>query len=391
MKHLALLLLFAGALATHAGTAGDPLACWRDGVTVRPVTTETNRHVIHAYFNTCPESPDGSNILFFASTTPDGQRGQVMLRNRFTGAERKLGLELNTEDAHRTACQQWVSGGRRVVFHGEREGQWFTAVADVATGQERVLARDRLAGWGQPNADVVPLYGLHWKPGAHRDLELANVATGEIKTTATVEALREAFPDFLKKNFGAKSVSIFFPVLSPDLNRVFFKLAAPGGGDPRSKLASTRLGMVCYSLHDQKFLRADKRWGHPAWHPDARTIVEAGHLLIDSKSGATQRILGLPNCGSGHPSASPDGKLLVTDVSMNHLGGKSSDWSVLVADMRGTNYTTLATFDGSRGAKSWRRSHPHPVFSADGKRIYFNVNSSPWTQLFVAEARGSQP
>lgn len=389
MKHLALLLLCAEVLTVHAG--GDPLAGWRDGVTVRPVTTAPNRHTIHAYFNTCPESPDGSNLLFFASTTPDGQRGQVLMRNRFTGMERKLGLELNTEDAHRAACQQWVSGGRRVVFHGEREGRWFTAVADTETGQEHVLARDRLAGWGQPNADVVPLYGLHWKPGAYRDLELANVVTGEIKTSATVTALREAFPDFLKKNFGDKSVSIFFPVLSPDLNRVFFKLAAAGGGDPRSKQASTRLGMVCYSLHDQKFLRADTRWGHPAWHPDARTIVEAGHLLIDSKSGATQRILGLPNCGSGHPSASPDGQLLVTDVSMDHLGGESSDWSVLVADMRGTNYVKLATFAGSRGAKSWRRSHPHPVFSADGKRIYFNVNSSSWTQLFVAEARGAQP
>ena len=387
MKHLALLLLLAEVLVARAGTAGDPLACWRDGVTVRPVTTETNRHTIHSYFNTCPESPDGSNILFFASTTSEGQRGQVLMRNRFTGVERKLGLELNTEDAHRAACQQWVSGGRRVVFHGEREGQWFTAVADVATGQERVLARDRLAGWGQPNADVVPLYGLHWNPGAHRDLEMANVVTGEIKTTVTAEALQAIYPDFLKKNFKEKPVSIFFPVLSPDLNRVFFKLATPGGGDPRSKQASKRLGMVCYSLHDQKFLRADTRWGHPAWHPDARTIVEAGHLLIDSKSGVTRRIPGLPNCGSGHPSASPDGKLLVTDVSMDHLSGKSSDWSVLVADMRGTNYINLATFDGSRGAKSWRRSHPHPVFSADGKRIYFNVNSGPWTQLFVAEAR----
>lgn len=384
MKFISILLLLA---AMRVLAEDDPLAGWRSGVTVRPVTTETNRHTIHSYFNTCPESPDGSNVLFFASTTSNAQSGQVCMRNRFTGAEQKLGRELDTEDAHRAACQQWVSGGRRVVFHGEREGQWFTAVADVATGQERLLAKDRLAGWGQPNADVVPLYGLHWKPDASRNLELANVETGEIKTAVTAEALQQTYPDFLKKNFKDQPVSIFFPVLSPDLNRVFFKLATPAGGDPRSKQASTRLGMVCYSLHDQKFLRADSRWGHPAWHPNSKLIVEAGNLLIDSKSGQTQRIPGLPYMGAGHPSASPDGKFMVSDATMDRLGGSAKEWGVMVADMRGTNHVVIHSFGNSRGANSWRRSHPHPIFSADGKRIYFNVSSGPFTQLYVAEAK----
>jgi hypothetical protein len=42
-------------------------------------------------------------------------------------------------------------------------------------------------------------------------------------------------------------------------------------------------------------------------------------------------------------------------------------------------------FDGSKGATSWRPSHPHPVFSADGRRVYYNVNDGRWTQLYVAE------
>lgn len=387
VKFIGLLFLLA-VLAGSRTTAGDdPLTCWRSGVTVRPVTTVTSRHTIHAYFNTCPESPDGSNVLFFVSTTSDGQHGYVCMRNQFTGVEKTLGRELNTEDAHRAACQQWVSGGRHVVFHGEREGQWFTAVADVATGHERLLAKDRLAGWGQPNADVVPLYGLHWKPGVHRDLELANVVSGEIKTVVTADALKQTYPDFLKKNFKDKPVSIFFPVLSPDLNHIFFKLSTPADGDARSKQASTRLGMVCYSLHDQKFLRADSRWGHPAWHPNSKLIVEAGNLLIDSKTGTTQRILGLPYMGSGHPSASPDGKLMVSDATMDRLGGSAKEWGVMVADLQGTNHVIIHSFGNSRGANSWRRSHPHPIFSADGKRIYFNVSSGPYTQLYVAEAR----
>jgi hypothetical protein len=366
--------------------ADDPLTPWRTGVRVHPVADQPNRHTIHSYFNTCPESPDAKSVLFFVSTTANAQRGDVCVRDRATGKETVLVRDLNVEDAHRVACQQWVSRGQRVVFHGERDGHWFTGVVDLDTGKERLLAQDRLAGWSQPQADIVPLYGLHWNPGSHRDLELANVVSGEIRTAVTAEALKQAYPDFLAKNFGDKPVSIFFPVLSPDLNRVFFKLATPAGGDPRSKQASTRLGLVCYSLHDQKFLRADTRWGHPAWHPDARTIVEAGNLLIDSKSGATKRIPGLPGFGSGHPSSSPDGKLLVTDTIMDRVGGSAKEWGVVVADMTGTNYVVIHHSPVGGGAKSWRVAHPHPIFSADGQRIYFNVNNGSWTQLYVAEA-----
>src|SRR5581483_2730480 len=115
-------------------------------------------------------------------------------------------------------------------------------------------ATGQLAGWGQPNADIVPLYGVHWNPGAHRDLELINVASGERSTPVTVEALKQAYPEWFAKTFGEKRPSIFFPVLSPDLNHVFFKMAVATGDDPRSKAASDRQGLVCYSLAEKRFL-----------------------------------------------------------------------------------------------------------------------------------------
>ena len=56
-----------------------------------------------------------------------------------------------------------------------------------------------------------------------------------------------------------------------------------------------------------------------------------------------------------------------------------------MGDLRGKHHQLLHRFQNNRGAKSWRVNHPHPVFSADGKRIYFNVNAGDWTQLYVAE------
>jgi hypothetical protein len=75
------------------------------------------------------------------------------------------------------------------------------------------------------------------------------------------------------------------------------------------------------------------------------------------------------------------------DGLLDGLGGKPNEWGIVVCDLRGGEgrYRILHRFDNSQGARSWRKNHPHPVFSADGKRIYFNVNAGPWTQLYVAE------
>lgn len=386
MKLLLAIFLLSAAIA-QAQTTEDPLAPWRKNVQIRPATGDTNRHVVHSYFNTCPESPDGKSLLFFTSTTANAQLGEVRVMNRATGEEKVLAKDVNTEDAHRVACQQWVSNGRRVVYHGERAGVWTVAVVDVNTGKERILAKDRLSGWGQPDSDWVPLYGLHWGPGEHRDLELVNVVTGELKKALTNDEVKAKYGEWLTKTFADKPTSIFFPVMSPDMKRVFFKMASPAGGDARSSKASQREGLVCYDLEGKRFLFMRSQWGHPSWHPDGKTIVEKNSHLIDS-NGKIVRVPGLPGFGGDHPTASPDGKLLVTDTTMDRFGGTGYEWGIALADARGTNHIIIDKFDNGKGARSWRVSHPHPYFSADGKRIYYNTSSGKWTQLRVAEIGG---
>jgi Tol biopolymer transport system component len=380
---LALLATALGVTA-QAEPATDPLAAWRSGVRVRRVSPEAQRHTIHSYFNTCPESPDGKHVLFFASSTPEAHLGDVCVRDRATGEEKVLARKVHVEDAHRAACQQWVSGGRRVVYQGQRgDGQWYVASVNVDSAQNEAIVFGRLAGWGQPHANLVPLYGPHWDPGPHRNLELLDVNTGQIRTVVNIENVKV---DWLAKVIGDKPASIFFPVLSPDLSRVFFKMATPAGGDARSKSASTRLGLVCYSLAEQRFLYDNPRWGHPSWHPDSRTIVEMNYQLFDSDNGTSRQIASLPSPRGDHPSASPDGRLIVTDTTLDVFGGDKGQWAIIVADARGGDYVVLHKFDNSRGASSWRRSHPHPVFSLDGSRIYFNTSSGDWTQLHVTES-----
>ena len=109
-----------------------------------------------------------------------------------------------------------------------------------------------------------------------------------------------------------------------------------------------------------------------------------GPVQFNAESGTVEQRLAMPEFmrSGGHPSLSPGGDLFVTD---RRISGSKSDWGVALGSFASNEWHLLKKFDNSQGATSWRRNHPHPIFSRDGKRIYFNVNSDQWTRLYVAE------
>ncbi len=392
MKLLVLTMLLLATLTTSRADvpAHDALVGWTKGVRVAPVSAIPGRHTIHSYYVTNPESPDGKRVLFFASSHPASYVGEVMMLDRETGKETALATNVHTEDAHRVACQQWLSGGRRVAFHEVVDKKWRVVVVDVRTLEKTVVAENHQVGFGRPDGDLLPIYGCHWNPGPHRDLEVWDARTGKVSTALKITEVERQHGEWLTKEFAGKPTSIFFPVLSPDLNRVFFKMAAGNGGDDyMSRLASARQGTVCFDLVTKKMKWFRQQWGHPGWMPDSRHIFEMGNTIFDTEGEPHRRLPDVPSLRGSHPSVSPDGKLMVTDGISEPAGGKPGEWGVMVADMRGGKWVLLHSFDQSKGARSWRRNDPHPAFSADGKRIYYNVGDGPFTRLFVAERGGS--
>ncbi|MFC1714210.1 hypothetical protein ACFL6S_11095 [Candidatus Poribacteria bacterium] len=359
----------------------------RKEMRVSVVSPNTNQHSVHSYFNTSPESPDGRWVLYYTSTTSEGHEGDICIVERATGKVKTLAKGVIVEDAHRVACQQWISQGQRVVFHDLRDGEWVVISVDINSQKERVLARGRQVGWGQPNTHIIPLYGPHWAPGEHRNLELLNVETGDIQTVVTAFEVKETYTEWVSENFGDREISIFFPIISPDLSRVFFKIATPAGGDFRSSKASLRKGLVCYDLKQSRFLFLAK-WGHPAWHPNSRDIINVSGsnlILINGDTGSVQTIPDLPRFPASHPSISQDGQFFTTETRLKSFGGAKEEWGIVMGDIQGKDFEIVYEFDNSQGATSWRPSHPHPVFSLDGKRLYFNVSATKWTQLYMAE------
>jgi hypothetical protein len=169
---------------------------------------------------------------------------------------------------------------------------------------------------------------------------------------------------------------------------VIFKMSNPAGGDFRSKEASVRNLLIGYDLERSRFLFGQSEWGHPAWHPDSRTLINMPNILIDTETGGVRPIPNLPKFAGSHPSISPDGTLFATETLLEAFGGRKGEYGVVVGDIRGKSYQILHRFDNTQGAASWRVSHPHPAFSPDGRRLYFNVNATEWTQLHVAQAGG---
>ncbi|HEX3134949.1 MAG TPA: hypothetical protein VHX44_15390 [Planctomycetota bacterium] len=137
-----------------------------------------------------------------------------------------------------------------MAYHDCRDGRWLVAVVDFDTGIERILAHDRQLGFGSPTLPLLPLYGCHWNPGEHRDLELADVRTGVISTAVRINDVVAAHREWTEKTFlTSDSLSVFFPVLSPDGSKVFFKLAKNrGGSDFRDMDTSHRNGKIIWNL-----------------------------------------------------------------------------------------------------------------------------------------------
>jgi Tol biopolymer transport system component len=234
----------------------------------------------------------------------------------------------------------------------------------------------------------VPLYGCHWNPGEHRDLEVVDLRTGVLRTVVKADDAAASQPEWVKQTFpdNGQPLSIFFPVVSPDGRRVFFKLAKGSGGDNfRTSAASVREGKFVYDLDTGKPVHFYPQWGHPSWHPDSRRILEKGNLLLDIEGGPIRKLVAIP---TDHPSFAPDGATFVSDGKVTKADyAETGNLVVTVGSATGEEQARVDLFKSTAGARSWRKSHPHPVFSPDGRRLYYNVNAGPWTELRVAEVK----
>ena len=203
------------------------------------------------------------------------------------------------------------AGGDYIVYMALVEGKWQIVRASVKDLSKTVLAEGRQLGWGQANLDVVPLYGLHWGPGRHRDLELLNVRTGEIKTVLTADRVAGEHAEFVatrlgvrrregeeeKRRGGEEERGVprhgqdarateegaggaaprvgFFPAAQPGWEEgCFLSCLCRGMGSSGRRRPARARGCLCMDAESGRCLGMNVQWGHPAWCADSRRIVD---------------------------------------------------------------------------------------------------------------------
>lgn len=358
--------------------AAPTFDAWLHHLEIEDVCASEGCHTLHAYFNCSPERPDGREVLFYRSRQGDAMRGELVARKRETGEETVLAADLSVEDPHRAALQQWAGNGRRVVYHRPGTEGWEVVVADARTGEALRVVPGRQLGVGN-GGEWVPLCAAPGNPGGFRDVELLNVSSGEIRRAVRAERIRGEHEGWVEERCGTAGISLYFPVLSPDGARVFFKLAVPDGAG-----GSRRMGLVVAEIHGEGGCFRWDDWGHPAWHPDSRHIVQPGAIRLDAWTGDSAWMEGFDFPRQGHPAVGPDGRLLVCDTVTD--AGPPFRWGIFLTDVEAARSAQIYALQPEPGEGARRSPHPHPVFNATGDAIYLNACDGRFWRLYRLRA-----
>ncbi len=348
---------------------------------------------IHCYFDITPESPDGRRVALFR-IAPDKAGGQVLVVNADGTERREVGppivAPMGPNWHHGEAAQQWLDNSRVVHNRVRSDGRPTSAIVDVETGQLHML--DVTVRMLHPSRSLGITSSHEMKLGAGRDTEPPAVFRVDLDSGIVTRLF--GIDDILAIHPRA-DVARKYPMQfkhtkwSPDGTRLFVVYHnehlrdVHRGGD--------RVKSIILADADGGRLRYLGEFGHhPMWSPDGRDVLTyephadgSQSLVARPADGGESRTLLSPAPGV-HGSLDPAAATLVTDTVPGTAGG---DGSVFTLDLATGAQRTLATFTHPPIPHD-HRVHPHPAWSRDGRRAYFNAAPDGIGQVFVVLVPG---
>ena len=331
---------------------------------------------IFSFYNTTPESPDGSTIAYVRcidepSGDGDDKRApaELWVCDRDLKQHRKV-AEIAGTAAHNGVEAQWIDNDRIALFDSGS-----VRLISVLTGKDLLKRKIKADGMGHnPFANKI-LYNIYTNDGrGEPGIYELDCNTQQVSLVLRVRDCAKArFPDYLKKE-DFKPVAEWRALhtqYSPDGKKIAFRLDA--GNSTHAKL----LG-ICNI--DGTGLKVMTKSLHFFWY-DNKSIV--GHLQVDSTgnrpdpfekrfsltrwdtSGKIVQEMMAPR--GNHLAMSPDRKLVASESFYQT--------NPVVLKLYETGHpetgVTITSFD-PYGVTWKRRFHANPAFSRDGKRIYFS-------------------
>lgn len=357
-----------------------------------PVTRlgPADRPVVHAYYDVCPESPDGSRAIvtvFSGDAIPGPAR--VAIVDRTSGEVLRTIGEPVEAIGHVGRFALWLDEDRIALRQGEDEAVGGWSIVTLSTG-EQVDHPGALRQWHAGTGRGL-VQQLGTTPNPHRLRQGIAVVDDQGRTVAEA-----GVPDCLAclpegetpppidmldvKNFKwAPDGSRFFVVFNTEQYGNFIDRDGP-----RFKT------IVSFNAEagDARFLG---HFGHhPTWSGDGSLIY-----AMDVRDDGSQDLVALPADGSletqtvlesipgAHGSPTPDGRRWIIDVpEADH-----SECAIAAFDLATGRREDLVRFSHTR----WDHrtgNHPHPVVTPDGRRVYFNAQADGRCGCYMIELAG---
>lgn len=375
---------------------------------IHRISDGTGRSV-HAYYDICPESPDGTRVVYFRFEGDAPGTGDIVMHERRGGRHQVIGRSPRGT-AQAGARQQWA-GRERVLWSEVDESGPCVMVYDLpgnalhefagacdtfSPAQNRTLYHSNLLRQLGDEPDEEAVWSLQ-------------LGSGDVDTFITREQALAVHPE--AEGLVPEHMKFQHAKWSPDGTQFFvvFTNILVARENPGEVPQVKSLMLADADGANLRYL-----WpcgGHPTWTADGRGIYahEYGPLGPEPDTiwvGRTPEERGEPICvlrtpGGGdpvllqrgpgcHSSLSPDGGRLVTDVMHpDDRGGADVELRLFDVPCESPDdYEVLVRFhmpDTSRATGA----HAHPAWSPDGRRIYFDGTRNGTVQLYSLELDGS--
>jgi hypothetical protein len=340
---------------------------------------------VHAYFDLCPESPDGQEVTYFGFDDQRPGPGQVMACHRDGTAHQIVG-RAPRGGANGGALQQWV-GKDLIAYRSRVDGNAMTQVVSLADGSVRSIPGalrmfSPVNGLGLYASRHAARSGVERSDEAVYSLELESGESRPLFTMADVVELHPLADSFTEED----PVHFTHTKWSHDGTQMFAVVTNEmyiwRGG--KSKLIKS----LVLASADGSDLRYLTEFGHhPMWGPgDAflhtfDRLPEGGQAFVAHPLDGSAPYSIFPEAPGVHPSFDPAGQYVVTDVFRWPEPGQGA---ILLYDVSSGEYQVLSRF-ATPDTTHETGVHPHPVWSRDGKRVYFNVAETNVPHLYAID------